>query len=143
MPPLNVCHGRILVIDSSQREQRGALGCRDSRQTGDVRALIAAIVAQRAQTDAAARLEHRLGPAADASRRESYQRRLAAITVAQLHGQIPTIFTPAQIVRLIESPAVGWTTTTSAFLAAAKDDPLQDPEAYREVVVESVRRLLT
>src|SRR2546421_52125 len=62
MPPLNVCHGRGLVIDSAQREQCGALGCRDSRQTGDVRSLIAAIVAQRAQTDAAARLPQLNGP---------------------------------------------------------------------------------
>jgi len=89
-----------------------------------------------------ARLEHRLGPASNASRSESYHRRLAAIEAAQLRGQIPTTFTPAQIVRLIESLAVGWTTATSAFLADTEAGPSQDPETYREVVVESVRRIL-
>ena len=90
-----------------------------------------------------ARLEHRLGPASNASRSESYHRRLAAIEAAQLSGHVPTTFTPTQIVRLIESLAVGWTTATSAFLADAEAGPVQDPETYREVVAESVRRILT
>lgn len=89
-----------------------------------------------------ARLEQRLGPASSARRGESYRRRLAAIEAVQLRGQIPTTFTPAQIVRLIESLAVGWTTATSAFLADTEAGPLQDLETYREVVVESVRRIL-
>src|SRR2546427_831068 len=58
-------------------------------------------------------------------------------------GRLPSTFTPAQIVRLIESLAVGWTTATSAFLADTEAGPLHDPHTYREVVVESVRRILT
>jgi hypothetical protein len=79
-----------------------------------------------------ARLEQRLGPAAGERRTQSYRRRLAAIEAAQLCGEIPITFAPAQIVRLIESIAVGWTTATSAFLTTPDDD--DEPLAARRDV---------
>lgn len=90
-----------------------------------------------------ARLERRLGPVAHAHRAQSYNHRLAAIEVAQRNGQIPATFTPPQILSLVESIAIGWNyATTAAFLSIDEDDPSQHHETQREVIVESVRRLL-
>lgn len=86
-----------------------------------------------------ARLERRLGPAALAHSGQLYSHRLAAIEAAQHNGQIPTDFTPPQILTLIESISLAWNyTTTAPFLAIDEDDPSQ----HRETIVESVRRLL-
>lgn len=90
-----------------------------------------------------ARLERRLGPVARAHRAQSYSHRLAAIEAAQHNGQIPTNLTPPQILSLIESIAVGWNyATTAAFLSTDEDDSPQHHKTQREVIVESVRRLL-
>jgi AcrR family transcriptional regulator len=91
-----------------------------------------------------ARLERRLGPTAHAHSANSYSHRLSAIKAAQRSGQVPTDFTPPQLLALIESIAVGWTyTITATFLTIDEDDPSQHPEPHRQVVVESVRRLVT
>ena len=90
-----------------------------------------------------ARLERRLGPTARASSAQSYRHRLAAIEEAQGSGHLPTTFTPPQLLTLIESISVGWITTTAPFVGADEDDPSQHHETHREVVVETVRRLLT
>jgi hypothetical protein len=89
-------------------------------------------------------LERRLGPTAHAHSATSYSHRLAAIEAAQQTAQVPADFTPPQLLLLIESIAVGWTyTTTATFLSIDEDDPGQHLEAHRQVVVDSVRRLLT
>jgi AcrR family transcriptional regulator len=90
-----------------------------------------------------ARLERRLGPNARTSSAQSYRHRLAVIEGAQRSGHIPTTFTPPQLLTLIESIAVGWVTTTAPFVGAGEDDPSQHHETHREVIVETVRRLLT
>ena len=90
-----------------------------------------------------ARLEGRLGPTARGRSTQSYHRRLAAIEAAQQSGHVTIRFTPAQLLTLIESVSVGWMATTSAFLAAGEDDESPHRAAHREVVIESVRRLLT
>jgi AcrR family transcriptional regulator len=90
-----------------------------------------------------ARLERRLGPVANARSAQSYSDRLAAIEAAQRHGQIPIDFTPLQILTLIESISVSPNyTTTATFLGIDEDDPSQQHKTQREVIVESVRRLL-
>jgi AcrR family transcriptional regulator len=90
-----------------------------------------------------ARLERRLGPTAYTHSATSYSHRLAAIEAAQQSGQIPTDFSASQLLALIESIAVGWTYTTATFLTIDEDDPSKHHEPHRQVVVESVRRLLT
>lgn len=89
-----------------------------------------------------ARLERRLTPTARARSAQSYRHRLEAIEAAQRSGHVSTAFTPPQLLTLIESISVGWITTTSASLGA-DGDPSQHEEAHRDVVVESLRRLLT
>jgi AcrR family transcriptional regulator len=87
-----------------------------------------------------ARLEGRLGPVAQARSMQSYQRRLAAIEDAQRDGYVTARLTPAQILVLIESIAVGWIVTASEFLSRSDNDS-SDRQALREVIVDSVRRL--
>jgi AcrR family transcriptional regulator len=89
-----------------------------------------------------ARLEGRLVPTARERSAQSYHRRLAAIDAAQRSGKIATTFTPAQLLTLIESISVGWITTTAPSVDP-EEDPSQHCESHRDVVVESVRRLLT
>ena len=89
-----------------------------------------------------ARLEGRLSPTARDRSSRSYGHRLESIAAAQRSGYIPSAFTPAQLLTLIESISVGWITTTSLHLHA-DGDPSQNQEAHRDAVVESVRRLLT
>jgi AcrR family transcriptional regulator len=89
-----------------------------------------------------ARLEGRLGPVAQARSLRSYRRRLAAIEDAQRDGHVTARLTPAQILVLIESIAVGWVVTASELLSRSDDDS-SDRQALREVIVDSVRRLTT
>lgn len=88
-----------------------------------------------------ARLEGRLSPTARERSARSYRHRLENIAVAQLSGDIPSTFTPAQLLTLIESISVGWITTTSIALGA-DGDPSQNHKAHHAAVVEGVRRLL-
>jgi AcrR family transcriptional regulator len=89
-----------------------------------------------------ARLEGRLGPVAQARSMQSYQRRLAVIEDAQRVGHVTARLTPAQILVLIESIAVGWVVTASEFLSRS-DDGSSDRQALRGIIVDSVRRLTT
>jgi AcrR family transcriptional regulator len=90
-----------------------------------------------------ARLERRLGPTAHAHSAKSYGHRLAAIEAAQQSGQVPADYTPAQLLALIESIANGWTqTTTATFLTIEEDDPTQLHQQQRQLIVETVHRLL-
>jgi AcrR family transcriptional regulator len=89
-----------------------------------------------------ARLEGRLGPVAQARSMQSYRRRLATIEDAQRDGHVTARLTPAQILVLIESIAVGWIVTTSEFLSRGDDDS-SDRQALRGIIVDSVRRLTT
>lgn len=88
-----------------------------------------------------ARLEGRLSPTARDRSSRSYRHRLDAIEAAQRGGHIPSTFTPAQLLTLIESISVGWITTTSIALGT-DGDPSQNHKAHRDAIVESVRRLL-
>lgn len=88
-------------------------------------------------------LERRLGPTARAHSTQSYSRRLAAIEAAQRSGQVPTRFTAQQILTLIESIAVGWRYTTAAILTTDEDGRSKHLENHRQVIVGSVRRLLS
>ncbi len=88
-----------------------------------------------------ARLEGRLSRTARDRSARSYRHRLEGIEAAQRSGDIPSTFTPAQLLTLIESISVGWITTTS--VALGDGDPSQNQEAHHDAVVESVRRLLT
>jgi AcrR family transcriptional regulator len=89
-----------------------------------------------------ARLEGRLGPVAQARSMQSYRLRLAAIEDAQRHGHVTLRLTPAQILVLIESIAVGWIVTASELLSRSDDDS-SDRQALRQIIVDSVRRLTT
>jgi AcrR family transcriptional regulator len=90
-----------------------------------------------------ARLEGRLGPTTRAHSAKSYSDRLAAIEAAQESGQVRADYPPPQLLALIESIAVGWTSTTTAtFLTIDEEDPAWHRDQYRQVIVESVRRLL-
>lgn len=87
-----------------------------------------------------ARLEGRLSPTARDRSARSYRHRLETIETAQRSGHIPSTFTPAQLLTLIESVSVGWITTTS--VALGDGDPAKNHEAHHDAIVESVRRLL-
>jgi hypothetical protein len=73
---------------------------------------------------------------------QSYRLRLAAIEDAQRHGHVTLRLTPAQILVLIESIAVGWIVTASELLSRSDDDS-SDRQALRQIIVDSVRRLTT
>jgi AcrR family transcriptional regulator len=90
-----------------------------------------------------ARLERRLTPEALAKSAESYQRRLAAIGDAQREGKVTASFTPAQILALIESLAVGWLGTTMAFQAENEAELERERDAQRKAITEGLRRMLT
>jgi AcrR family transcriptional regulator len=89
-----------------------------------------------------ARLEGRLGPVAQARSMQSYRRRLDTIDEAQRNGHVTVRLTPAQILVLVESIAVGWIVTASELLSRSDDDS-SDRRALREIIVDSVRRLTT
>ncbi len=90
-----------------------------------------------------ARLERRLGPTARAHSTQSYSRRLAEIEAEQRSGQVSSRFTAQQILTLVESIAVGWRYTTAAVLTIDEDDQPEHLEKHRQVIVDSVRRLLS
>ncbi len=89
-----------------------------------------------------ARLEGRVAPASYDKRIGSYRRRTAAIEAAQQHRRIRGGLTPQDVLTLIESISVGWTITTAEFLADA-DVESRDRQAQRQLIIDSVRRLLT
>jgi AcrR family transcriptional regulator len=88
-----------------------------------------------------ARLEGRVTPASYDKRIGSFRRRTAAIEEAQQRGRINSRLTPEQVLTLIESISVGWTITTTEFLADA-DRESRDRPAQRRLITDSVQRLL-
>ena len=87
-------------------------------------------------------LEGRSTPASYAKRLHSYTHRLGAIEAAQQAGRATKRLAPRQILTLIESVAVGWTITTPQFLTDA-DAREPNPDAHREIILDTVRRLLS
>ena len=88
-----------------------------------------------------ARLEGRTTPSTQAQRTSSYRRRADAIKNAQQKGTVSTTFSAAQILDMIESLAVGWTTTARGLLV---DDRKLNRQrrAYRAGIVEAVQRIV-
>jgi AcrR family transcriptional regulator len=87
-----------------------------------------------------ARLEGRSAPSAQARRTQSHQHRVAAIESAQRAGSVTNRFSAAQLLDLIESLAVGWTTTGRG--VALKRRPLQrERNDQRQAIAEAVRRI--
>jgi AcrR family transcriptional regulator len=87
-----------------------------------------------------ARLEGRTTPSTHAQRTASYQRRADAIKNAQREGRITTAMSASQILDMIESLAVGWTTTARGLLADARKLN-RERRAYRAGIAEAVRRI--
>jgi AcrR family transcriptional regulator len=90
-----------------------------------------------------ARLERRVSPDARTKSAASYRERLAAIEDAQHEGKVTATFTPAQILALIESLAVGWVGTTMAFQVQHEAELKRKRNAQRKAITEGVRRMLT
>jgi AcrR family transcriptional regulator len=88
-----------------------------------------------------ARLEGRTTPSTHAQRTTSYQHRADAIKNAQREGRVTDALTASQILDLIESLAVGWTTTARGLLV---DEPKlrRERRAYRAGIAEAVQRMV-
>jgi AcrR family transcriptional regulator len=88
-----------------------------------------------------ARLEGRTTPATQAQRTTSYKRRAEAIRNAQQHGRVTNTLTADQILDMIESLAVGWTTTARGLLLSTPALKRQR-SAYRAGIIEAVQRIV-
>jgi AcrR family transcriptional regulator len=88
-----------------------------------------------------ARLEGRTTPSVQAQRTASYQRRSDAIARAQQAGTVSTALSAAQILDVIESLAVGWTTTARGLLADARKLN-RERRAYRAGIAEAAQRIV-
>jgi AcrR family transcriptional regulator len=88
-----------------------------------------------------ARLEGRTTPSTQTQRTTSYQRRAEAIKHGQQQGRITDAMSASQILDMIESLAVGWTTTARGLLA---DPPKLNRErkAYRAGIAEAAQRIV-
>jgi AcrR family transcriptional regulator len=87
------------------------------------------------------RLEGRTTPTTQAQRTGSYQRRSAAIKDAQRQGRITDALSASQILDMIESLAVGWTTTARGLLVDRRRLK-RERSAYRAGVAEAVQRIV-
>jgi len=87
-----------------------------------------------------ARLDGRTTRSAQQQRRASYRRRTAAIEDAQRRGSVSTAFTASQLLDLIESLAVGWTTAARGVLASPRRIKAERA-AQRDAIAEAVRRI--
>ena|ERR1700760_2676086 len=88
-----------------------------------------------------ARLEGRTTPSTQAQRTTSYRRRAEAIKQAQQDGDVNDALSASQILDMIESLAVGWTTTARALLL----DPRtlkRERKTYRAGIAEAVQRIV-
>ena len=88
-----------------------------------------------------ARLEGRTTSTTEARRTTSYRRRVGAIEQAQREGRVTDALRASQILDMIESLAVGWTTTARGLLA----DPRKlnrERRAYRDGITEAVERIV-
>jgi AcrR family transcriptional regulator len=88
-----------------------------------------------------ARLEGRTTPSTQARRTSSYQRRADAIQNGQREGRVSNSFSPSQILDMIESLAVGWTTTARGLLADRRKLN-RERLAYRAGIAEAVSRIV-
>lgn len=88
-----------------------------------------------------ARLEGRTTPSTHQQRRASYRRRTAAIENAQRAGTITAEFKASQILDLVESLAVGWTTAARGVLASPRRLKAERA-AHRDAITEAVRRIV-
>src|ERR1700757_5132381 len=88
-----------------------------------------------------ARLEGRTTPSTQAQRTTSYRRRVDAIKTAQQSGRVNDALSATQILDMIESIAVGWTTTARGLLLDART--LQrERTTYRAGIAEAVQRIV-
>jgi AcrR family transcriptional regulator len=88
-----------------------------------------------------ARLEGRSTQAAHEQRKTSYRRRTDAITAAQRAGIVTTAIPAAQILDMVESLAVGWTSAARGVLADARQLK-RERTTHRDAVTEAVRRIV-
>jgi AcrR family transcriptional regulator len=88
-----------------------------------------------------ARLEGRTTPSAQAQRTTSYRRRTDAIRSAQHEGKVSAAFSAAQVLDLIESLAVGWTTTARGLVVDQRKRN-RERSAYRAGIAEAVERIV-
>jgi AcrR family transcriptional regulator len=88
-----------------------------------------------------ARLEGRTTPSTHDQRTTSYRRRAGVIRKAQREGRITDALSASQILDMIESLAVGWTTTARGLLVDTRRLK-RERSAYRAGIVEAVRRIV-
>ena len=88
-----------------------------------------------------ARLEGRSTPAAHEQRKTSYIRRTKAIKEAQRAGIVTTKISAVQILDLVESLAVGWTSTARGVVVNARQLN-RERTAHRTAITEAVRRIV-
>jgi AcrR family transcriptional regulator len=88
-----------------------------------------------------ARLEGRTTQSTQAQRMTSYQRRVEAIRNAQREGRVTDALSASQILDLIESLAVGWTTTARGLLVDERK-LRRERNAYRAGIAEAVWRIV-
>jgi AcrR family transcriptional regulator len=88
-----------------------------------------------------ARLEGRTTPSTQAQRTTSYHRRAEAIKDAQHQGRVTSALTASQILDMIESLAVGWTTTARGLLVDTRRLK-RERSTYRAGIAEAVHRIL-
>jgi AcrR family transcriptional regulator len=88
-----------------------------------------------------ARLEGRTTPSTQAQRSTSYQGRAEAIKDAQQHGSVTNALSASQILDMIESLAVGWTTTARGLLIDARGLK-RERGTYRAGIAEATRRIV-
>jgi AcrR family transcriptional regulator len=88
-----------------------------------------------------ARLEGRTTPSAQTQRTASYRRRADAIKNAQQHGKVSRALSAPHLLDLIESLAVGWTTTARG-LVVDQRKLNRERNAYRAGIAEAVQRIV-
>jgi len=88
-----------------------------------------------------ARLEGRTTPSTQAQRTASYQRRADTIERAQQAGTVTDALSASQIVDMIESLAVGWTTTARGLFADTRTLK-RERQAYCAGIAEAVQRIV-
>jgi AcrR family transcriptional regulator len=88
-----------------------------------------------------ARLEGRTTPSTQAQRTTSYERRAEAIKNAQRQGSVTNALSASQILDMIESLAVGWTTTARGLLVDTRKLK-RERSTYRAGIAEAVHRIL-
>jgi AcrR family transcriptional regulator len=88
-----------------------------------------------------ARLEGRTTPSTQAQRTTSYRRRAEAIQNAQREGRVTDVLSASQVLDLIESLAVGWTTTARGLLVDTRKLN-RERNSYRAGIAEAVQRIV-